>query len=137
MPYFSDLSLKRLGTCTATLQHLFMEIIKHYDCTILCGHRSKEEQETAYSRGLTRLRYPSSWHNHIPARAVDAIPWHRTYPHIRWNDRDRIYNFAGYVLGIAQGLSIGIRWGGDWDSDTELDDQTFMDLVHFELVEGE
>ena len=42
---------------------------------------------------------------------------------------------AGYIQATADKLGIKIRWGGDWDSDGDLDDQTFMDLGHFELVD--
>ena len=41
--------------------------------------------------------------------------------------------FAGVVKGIASQMGIGIRWGGDWDMDTEVKDNRFDDLVHFEL----
>ena len=44
-------------------------------------------------------------------------------------------SFAGYVQGVAEQLGIKIRWGGDWDSDFDFKDQTFNDLVHFELRE--
>jgi peptidoglycan L-alanyl-D-glutamate endopeptidase CwlK len=30
-----------------------------------------------------------------------------------------------------------IRWGGDWDMDNDLSDNTFNDLVHFELYKPE
>ena len=29
---------------------------------------------------------------------------------------------------------VEIRWGGDWDSDTQVKDNKFDDLVHFELI---
>ena len=45
----------------------------------------------------------------------------------------RFYNFAGTVQGVAKMLNIKIRWGGDWDSDNDLKDQTLYDLPHFEL----
>jgi len=47
---------------------------------------------------------------------------------------------AGYVMGIAklmydQGLiTHHLRWGGDWDRDTEVNDNRFQDFPHFELV---
>ena len=41
---------------------------------------------------------------------------------------------AGLVLGIAAVFGIKIRWGGDWDSDNDLNDQKFMDLAHFEEI---
>ena len=106
-----------------------MEVIKDFDCTIICGYRTKEQQEEAYQSGNSQVHYPHGHHNKKPSYAVDAAP----YP-IDWNDRDRFHLFAGYVLGIASQMGTKIRWGGDWDSDKELKDNKFDDLVHFELV---
>ena len=30
-------------------------------------------------------------------------------------------------------MGIPVRWGGDWDDDTEVKDTGFKDLPHFEL----
>lgn len=40
-------------------------------------------------------------------------------------------------MGTADqiGLTGRIRWGGDWDRDHDVKDQTFNDLVHFEVVD--
>ncbi len=75
------------------------------------------------------MEYPHGKHNRKPSEAIDAAP----YP-IDWDDLNRFYYFAGYVKGIANEMGIKIRWGGDWDGDTILDDQTFMDLPHFEIL---
>ena len=49
----------------------------------------------------------------------------------------RFYDFGGYVVGAAHRLGVPIRWGGDWDQDHDVfDDQTFQDLVHFEIPRG-
>jgi len=125
---FSDISLDRLKTCDNKLQVLFHHVIKYYDCSIICGHRSEEDQMKAYRSGNTKLVYPQSKHNLLPSRAVDVAP----YP-IDWNDISRFYHFGGYVLAVADYLKIPIRWGGDWDSDNNFKDQRFNDLVHFEL----
>ena len=37
-------------------------------------------------------------------------------------------------LYIAGKMKHRIRWGGDWDGDTDVKDQKFMDLPHFELI---
>ena len=66
--------------------------------------------------------------------AVDVVPYFKSKPNIRWNDKNKFYEFAGFVQGIASQLDIDIRWGGNWDSDDELNDQTFFDLPHFELT---
>jgi hypothetical protein len=43
--------------------------------------------------------------------------------------------FAGFVIGTAALMGISIRWGGDWDRDTYTKDNSFDDLVHFELID--
>jgi len=130
MPQFSARSLSRLDTCEQDLQDVFEEVIKHFDCTILCGHRGEEEQNKAFVLRRTKVQFPNSKHNSIPSKAVDAVP----YP-INWNDRERMTYFAGFVKGVAASKGIKIRWGGDWDQDTEVMDNGFDDLPHFELVE--
>lgn len=128
MPSYSSRSRGKLQECHPDLQDLFNEVIKHFDCAILTGHRSKEKQNDAFAKGLSKLKYPQSKHNKTPSLAVDVAP----YP-IDWGDKERFYYFAGVVKGIATQMGIDIRWGGDWDSDTQVHDQTFMDLPHFEL----
>lgn len=129
MPNFSRTSNMRLATCHEDLQRLFNEVIKDHDCTIICGARGEKEQHLAFLSGHSKLDYPKSKHNKIPSMAVDVMP----YP-IDWNDRNRIFNFAAIVMGIAERLEIKIRWGGDWDRDSETKDERFVDLPHYELI---
>lgn len=128
MPSFSERSLKRLETCDNKLQFLFKEVVKHFDCTVLTGHRGKEEQDQKFEEGLSKVKFPNSRHNISPSMAVDVTP----YP-IDFYDRERITYFAGYVMGIATMMGIKLRWGGDWDRDTETKDNSFDDLIHFEV----
>ena len=127
---FSVQSLTRLEGCDHRLIHLFMRVIKHRDCTILCGHRGRDEQDRLFKEGKSRVLSPDSKHNQKPSCAVDVAP----YP-IDWNDLMRFYYFGGYVQAVADNMQIPIRWGGDWQGDGNLKDQSFMDLVHFELKE--
>ena len=126
---FSHKSLTNLATCHDDLQILFQEIIKCYDCTVIQGWRSNEEQNEYFRAGRSKLRGGQSKHNASPSLAVDVVP----YP-IDWNDYKRFYHFSGIVKGIASSLKIPIRWGGDWDNDNNFKDQTFHDLPHFELL---
>ncbi|MGI0119881.1 M15 family metallopeptidase [Zooshikella sp. RANM57] len=134
MPQFSTRSLERLTSCHPDLQVVFQEVIKDCDCTILEGFRSREAQNDAYSAGRSKLKFPQSKHNHSPSLAVDVAP----YP-IDWQDINGFYYFGGLVLGTALNLykngqiSHRLRWGGDWDRDHDVSDQSFNDLVHFEL----
>ena len=129
MAKFGKTSRERLGTCEKDLQLLFKEVVRNFDCSIVCGHRGEKDQNEAYKRGNSKVKYPRGRHNATPSRAVDVAP----YP-IDWTDRDRFHYFAGYVKGVASQMGIKILWGGDWDNDTDLKDNAFDDLVHFELI---
>jgi peptidoglycan L-alanyl-D-glutamate endopeptidase CwlK len=135
MPKFSVSSLSKLQSCHPTLQRLFERIVKHWDCTILCGYRDKEAQDEAFRLGRSTKEWPRSVHNKKPSKAVDVAPYHAELnPHIRWNDLQDFYYFSGFVIGYAKAMGVTLRHGGDWDRDKDINDQTFVDLPHFELV---
>ena len=131
MPSFSARSRERLETCDERLVDVFDEVVKHFDCTILEGWRSEEDQNEAFRTGRSKLKYPDGNHNKQPSFAVDVAP----YP-VDWENLDRFRYFAGFVMGIASQIGTRLRWGGDWDGDTELRDQKFVDLPHFEVLEA-
>ena len=112
MPAFSKRSRENLSQCHPDLQRLFNDVIQHFDCSVICGHRGMEE------------------HNHMPSMAVDVVP----YP-LDWDDRERFGLLAGFVQGRAIALGINIRWGGDWDQDNQMRDETFLDMPHYELMD--
>ena len=128
MPRFGKRSKEKLATCDKKLQDVFNEVIKEVDCSILEGHRDERRQDKLYEEKKTKVRYPMGRHNSKPSRAVDVVP----YP-IDWNDRERFHLFSGFVLGMARGMGITLRWGGDWNMNFEVDDNKFDDFPHFEL----
>ena len=135
MPRYSTRSKSRLATCDKRLQKVFSEVIKHVDCSILEGHRSKERQNKLYDEQRTKVKYPNGRHNSNPSKAVDVTP----YP-VDWEDRERQTLFAGFVIGIARSMGIKIRWGGNWDmyeekGRLEVKDNRFDDFPHFEIKE--
>ena len=133
LPAFGSTSRKNLAECHPQLQKLFKEVIKHWDCAVIDGARSHAEQVKNVQRGVSKtmaskdLRQADGF-----SHAADVGP----YP-VLWNDpqyaRECLF-FGGFVLGIAAKLGLKVRYGGDWDSDKDLNDQTFNDLVHFELA---
>jgi hypothetical protein len=129
MPRFSQASRTRLETCHPDLIRIFERVILGVDCTILEGHRGKVAQNEAVRTGHSHIRWPNGNHNSFPSRAVDAAP----YP-IDWDDTERFVRFAYYVLGVAAGMGIPIRWGGDWDGDWDMTDQRLVDMPHYELI---
>lgn len=131
MPKFSERSSIKLSTCHPDLQKLFNEVIKTFDCTIVWGHRGRSPQNVAFDSGASQKRWPDSEHNKLPSTAADVGPW---VPGKGLStNKEQCYFFAGYVLAVADRLGIHIRLGADWDSDKDIQDQTFDDLWHFEL----
>ncbi len=128
MPRFSQRSLERLSTCTPEVQHLMGEVIKGKDCTILCGHRNKEDQNEAVRTGASKKPWPTSLHNQNPSPAVDVAP----YP-VDWGDKTRFARFFGYVEAVAERLGYDVRWGADWDRDGYTKDESFVDMPHIEV----
>ena len=128
MPKFGRKSKENLNTCDSRLQKIFNEVIKHVDCSVLEGHRSKDRQNKLYEEGKTKVKYPNGRHNRQPSSAVDVTP----YP-VDWKDRERQTLFAGFVIGVASQMGINLRWGGDWDQDFQVVDNRFDDFPHFEL----
>jgi peptidoglycan L-alanyl-D-glutamate endopeptidase CwlK len=134
MASFSKSSKQKLETGHQDLQTIFNYVIKHFDCTILCGTRGEKEQNKAYENGFSKVKFPNSRHNSSPSEAIDAIP----YP-IEWQNTGRMKYFGGYVLGVARmlkdygAIDSEITWGADWDNDTVLKDTNFVDLPHFQI----
>ena len=126
MPQFSARSLKNLEQCHPLLQLLMYEAIKVTDFSVICGFRGEKEQNEAYARGHSKLKWPQSKHNQTPSMAVDIVP----YP-IDWNDELRFRTLGAVVKEIWSQLppekkeGYELSWGGDW--------KTFKDLPHFEL----
>ena len=125
MPRFSKKSLRELDTCDPLLQYLFKEVVIHFDCSIIEGKRSLKEQKELLKEGATKTLDSA----HLTGKAVDVYP----YP-VDFEDRDRWHYFGGFVLGTARQFGIDVIWGGDWDNDTKTKDNTFDDLMHFELI---
>lgn len=139
MNNFSEISKERLRTCHRDLQTLFAHVIQDYDCSVICGTRGEEAQNKAFAEGNSKLQYPDSKHNSFPSLAADVVPHEKI---IDWG-KTQSAHFAGYVKGKADQLfTIGtishrIRCGVDWDSDNDIDDTTFWDAAHFEIIPNE
>lgn len=131
MPRFSGRSMDELHTLDDRLVAVLSEAIKHIDFTILEGARTLDRQRQLLAAGKTlTLNSKHVVSDTYPlARAVDIAP----YP-IDWGNKERFVYFAGWIMGIAHVRGTRLRWGGDWDRDTEVSDERFRDLGHFELL---
>ena len=126
---FSSQSLEKLKTCHPDIQKVMTEVIKHVDCTIIEGVRTKEQQEEYVRTGKSKTMDSK----HLPqpdgySHAVDVM----ACP-IKWEDWKRNSYFAGFVMATAKSMGIDLRSGIDWDSDFDISEHSFLDAPHFEL----
>jgi hypothetical protein len=124
MPKFGRRSRERLKGVDSRLVNILNELVKIMDVTIIEGLRTKERQEELVAQGKSQTKFSK----HIEGRAVDLAP----YP-VDWEDRERFHYMGGMIRGIGKQMGVNVRWGGDWDSDGEIKDNKFDDLVHVEI----
>lgn len=130
MAEFGERSRRKLRTCHPDLQRVLHTAIgSGFDFCIITGHRSKTEQEEKFAQGLSKLHYPHGKHNLYPSMAVDVAPWP-----INWKDVKKFKALAYFLQGVALGMGLALRWGGDWDRDYDESDESFRDLGHLELI---
>lgn len=120
-------SKARLAECHDDLRRLVADLAAQvdagaldadgvHDLTVLCGFRGQAEQDDAFARGTSKLRWPKSKHNRTPALAVDLAP----YP-LDWKNTARFEAVRKLALKRAAALGIPLR-------------VISWDLPHFELV---
>lgn len=122
-------SVERLKKAHPLLRKLFLEVGKLTDIQVLDATRGRAAQELAFRTKRSKARFGQSAHNYVPAIALDVVPlplnWKNHKPFIRLGKE--------FVLPTAAKLGIKIRWGGDWNMNGVLTDESFVDLPHYEL----
>ena len=137
--YFGERSKRHLQSCNGLVVRICERVMDYQvmDFAVICGHRDQLAQMEAFAMGNSKRQWPNSIHNTYPSMAVDLAP----YP-IDWKDSLAFARLAGLMFAahaeMSKTMAIPekLRWGGDWDRDGESNDQSFMDIGHFELVNG-
>lgn len=134
-------------TLDPRLQGLANTVLQIIDVSLVEGERTDEYQFGLFKRG--RKEVNGSWviinknavvtykdgyekkstHQTSPSIAFDMVP-----AGVGYSDKNAAIYMAGIIWGVAYMMGIKIRWGGDWDRDTDMTDQSFMDYWHWELV---
>lgn len=137
MSFLGARSLAKLETCHPDLQRLIKAVAEKVNFTVLCGHRTREEQNEAVVTGKSKTPWPQSKHNSTPSLAVDVWPW---FPEVGldWKDIPAGARLMGYIQATADMMGIKIRLGMDWDMDWRSagydPSEKFYDGPHVELV---
>ena len=128
MPKFSKASKERLATCHPDLQAVCNELIKQYDFSVLEGHRGEREQNAAYKKGTSKVRWPNSAHNKTPSLAVDLAPYLIDWDNIsRFNEMIIRFDTVANMLRREGVISSEFVYGGYWS--------TLKDWPHIEVKE--
>ena len=114
MPSFGTKSQERLETCDPRIQLVLQEAIKHYDFSVLEGHRTEEKQQEYFESGASKVKFHHSKHNVFPAMAVDVVP----YP-IDWDNLQRFKDLSEVIKEACKTVDVSnLHWGYDlwqWD----------------------
>jgi len=131
---FGQTSAKNYATVTPGLRRVADRVLGYgiMDFSIVCGYRDKGEQNRLFKLRKSKVLWPNSKHNHLPAKAMDCVPF--VGRRLSWN-KLHCCVLAGLILAAGREEGMRLRWGGNWDMDSEpITDQDFQDLVHFEEV---
>jgi len=138
--YLGRRSLSRLEGVHPDL----IRVVKHAirvsvcDFTILEGVRSIERQRKLFQAGASKImnsRHIAKVSLNSPelgpvGHAVDLGAY--VDGTVRW-DWPLYYQIANAMKLASLEEDVLIRWGGDWDSDGDYDDERWRDGPHFEL----
>jgi len=117
--------MSQLASCERDIQTIFMEVVKHFDCSVIEGHRTAERQNFHWAKGrhLKRegldVQKRSNWivadpdkivtqkdgfeklsrHQGSPSKAVDIVP----YPDM-WKSKDTLLELRGVVKYVQEKL---------------------------------
>jgi peptidoglycan L-alanyl-D-glutamate endopeptidase CwlK len=135
---YSKISKQRWSTLHPDLQLSCQCLLHKFDHSILAGYRNIFDQNTAYEKGYSTKKFPNSKHNQQPSIAVDIAPYPRDSN--EESDKQRFVWMAAKLDDIVEELlhlgliSHRLRWGRNWDGDSDFSDQTLYDFGHFELI---
>jgi len=132
---FGSSSEKRLKTVSPLLQKIMRKSLEtsliDFGIPQHGGKRTASEQCELFKQGLSKCDGVKKLSRHQSGNAIDIVAFVNGYTY----DQKYYYMLGHHILQTAKSMGItNLRWGGDWDGDFDLSDQTFNDLVHFELV---
>lgn len=143
---FDARSKAQLATVHLALREVMVDAMRLTDVPfqVVQGARTVAEQQALFNAKRSKVN---------PAAFQNKLDLYRKAKHVVWSgdplsravdiicdvtgkayDRDHLVHIAGVVLTCSKNRGVEVRWGGNWDRDHEIiSDQTFNDLVHFEL----
>lgn len=123
---------ERLAKAHPDLVRVLVDVGAVADFDVLEVDRTVEQEREYIASGASKLTDPLDCLHVVQAdgysHAVDLAP----FP-IDWKDDRRFYFLGGLIMATARKLGVRLRYGGDWNGNLEVRDQSFFDLGHFEI----
>lgn len=120
-------------TLDPRLQSICNQILQEYaDISLICGHRNQVDQDKAFADGKSQKKWPDGNHNKSPSLAVDLQP--HPVPEQETKLRVALGYIAGVAIVLAKNQHVKLRWGGDWNMNGSVTDNSFDDLYHLEII---
>jgi len=147
MARFGKRSKEKLALVHPDLKMIHEFVIEFFDHSVYESLRTDEKQLEYFLEGKSKLdpRDPKKRKSakHLKqsdgyAHATDSAPYPISFERAS-KAKARFYMYAGYMFMTSEILyeqgkiTHKLRWGGDWDSDKDFEDQSFDDLPHMEL----
>ena len=133
--YLSERSLFRLKDVNIKIINLSLLAIKRtpidFGIAWMGGKRTAEEQNQLFKDGYSQCDGYEKISKHQSGDAVDLNVFINGSV---VDNKEMLCVVAGVMFACANELNIKIRWGGDWDSDSDVRDNKFNDLYHYELI---
>lgn len=142
---WNERSKQQRATLVASLRLLMDDALRlsQVPFQLVQGARSIEQQQAYFDAGKSKINpkayadrnklYADAKHVTGPgmplARAVDIVIDVKGKPY----DTAHLCYVAGVVMCVARMRGMTIRWGGNFDRDGEILEQSFDDLPHFEV----
>jgi hypothetical protein len=116
MHKFSHRSLAELSGAREKLQRICNIGIQRFNFCVIKSYRGEIEQNEAFDRGASMLRFPNSAHNCKPSNAVDVAPWDDNTKSIPWKDTGKFIALWNALNEIAIEEGIKLKKMIPWDS---------------------
>lgn len=136
---WGESSKRKLNECDIRLRLVMNLVIKWSSCdmTVITGHRPTDEQYRKFIAGQSKIdgRTKLGKHNYFPSKAIDVAPYINGKALFDNNSIFYYTYIAGLIEAAANIIGVKIRWGGNFDRDGEIGEQSFDDWGHFEIDE--
>lgn len=99
---------KKLKGVETMLALLVIRLSQEMDIVVVCGHRSKTEQDAAFRAGNSAVKFPNSGHNKKPSIAVDLAPCD-SKGNINWEDYEKFHKMQARIRELATEQGVELR----------------------------